>query len=119
MFKRFRVKAMGDKLREMVDDPSFDAMTFEERMELLIEAEADARRTRKMEKLVRQANFKEPGACVEGIVYLPDRTLNRDRVTRWANCKWIDDAETMVVISKTGCGKSYLCQALGNAACRS
>lgn len=51
-------------------------------------------------------------------MYLPDRTLNRDRVARWANCKWIDDAETMVVISKTGCGKSYLCQALGNAACR-
>lgn len=37
MFKRFRVKAMGDKLREMVNGPSFDAMTFEERMELLIE----------------------------------------------------------------------------------
>ena len=43
LFRQFRVKAMGDKLREMVDDPSYDEMTFEERMKVLIDAEASAR----------------------------------------------------------------------------
>lgn len=57
MLTRFRVRAMGDRLREMVEDDSY---TFEERMEMLIEAEATARRDRKVAKLVREARFKLP-----------------------------------------------------------
>lgn len=118
LFRQFRVKAMGDKLREMVDDPAYDGMTFEERMKVLLDAEASARRDRKVARLVREARFKLPAACVEDVLYLQGRSLNRDRVLRWAECAWVDDNEVMVVISKTGCGKSFLVQALGNAACR-
>jgi len=118
LFKEFRIKAMGDKLREMVEDDSYDAFTFEEKMEMLLDAESSARRTRKIAKLVKAARFKDPSACVEEIVYLPDRTLAKDRIARYAECKWVENCEVVAVISKTGCGKSYLCQALGNAACR-
>jgi len=118
LFKDFRIKAMGDKLREMVEDESYDAFTFEEKMEMLLDAESSARRTRKVDKLVKNAKFKDPSACVEEIVYLPDRTLAKDRIARYAECKWVENCEVVAVISKTGCGKSYLCQALGNAACR-
>ena len=118
LFRQFRVKAMGDKLREMVDDPSYDDLTFEERMKALLDAEAAARRDRKVAKLVREARFKDPSACVEDVLYLPKRKLSKDRVLRWAECGWVEDRETMVVISKSGCGKSFLVQALGNAACR-
>ena len=112
LFRKFRIRAMGDKLREMVDDPAYDDMTFEDKMAELLETEASARRERKIAKLNREAGFKLPAACVEDIVYLPDRKLSRDRVARYASCKWVEDNEVLVIISKTGCGKSYLCQAL-------
>ena len=118
LFRQFRVKAMGDKLREMVDDPAYDELTFEERVKVLLDAEASARRDRKVSKLVREARFKQPGACVEDVLYLEGRRLSKDRVLRWAECGWVEACEVMVVISKTGCGKSFLVQALGNAACR-
>lgn len=118
LFRKFRVRVMGDKLREMVDDPAYDDMTFEDKMVELLGAEAAARKERKIAKLNREAGFKLPAACAEDIVYLPDRKLSRDRVARYANCKWVEDSEVLVIISKTGCGKSYLCQALGNSACR-
>ena len=118
LFKEFRVRAMGGKLREMVEDDSYDAYTFEGRMGVLIDAEASARRERKVAKLVKQARFKTPSACVEGIACLPDRKLSGDRIARYAECDWVEGCEVMVMISKTGGGKSYLCQALGNAACR-
>ena len=28
LFRKFRVRAMGDKLRDMIDDPAYDDMTF-------------------------------------------------------------------------------------------
>lgn len=117
-FTEFKVAAMGSKLREMTDDQAYDKMTFEEKVKELIDAEVAARQTRRIIKLNKEAQFKVPGACVEDIVYLPDRKLSKDRITRYAECKWVKDCEVMVVISKSGCGKSYLCQALGNAACR-
>lgn len=118
LFKESRARAMGGRLREMVEDDSYDAHALEGRMGVLIDAEASARRERKVAKLVKQARFKTPSACVEDIVYLPDRKLSGDRIARYAECDWVERCEVMVMISKTGGGKSYLCQALGNAACR-
>ena len=118
MLTRFRVRAMGDRLREMVEDDLYDGYTFEERMEMLIEAEASARRDGEVAKLVREASFKLPSACVEDVVYLKDRKFGRERVARLAACDWVGTREVVVIISKTGCGKSFLGQALGNAACR-
>ena len=118
LFKQFRIKAMGDKLREMIDDASYDRFAFEEEMEMLLDAEFSARRDRKIAKYVKQAGFKTPTACIEDVVYLPGRTLNKDRIARYAGCEWVENCEVMVIISKTGGGKSFLCQAFGNAACR-
>lgn len=118
LFRQFRIKAMGDMLRDMLEDAAYDEFSFEERMTMLLDAEAMARRSRKITKLMKEAHFKEPKACVEDILYLSDRSLKKERVLRWAACDWVEANEVMVVISKTGCGKSYLVQALGNSACR-
>lgn len=48
LFRQFRIKAMGDKLREMVDDASYDKFTFEEKVGMLLDAESSARRDRKV-----------------------------------------------------------------------
>ncbi len=117
-FTEFRIGGMGRKLREMIDDDSYDDLTFEEKMKVLIDAESESRDTRKMQKLVKNAKFKDQGACVEDLIYLPERKLSRDRITRYAECKWIEDNEVICVISRSGCGKSFLIQALGVAACR-
>lgn len=117
-FKEFRARAMGDRLREMVEDDSYDAHALEGRMGVLIDAEASARRGRKVAELVKQARLKTPSACVEGIACLPDRKLSGDRIARHAECDRVERCEVMVIVSKTGGGKSHLCQALGNAACR-
>ena len=117
-FKEFRCTAMGNKLREIIDDPAYDSMTFEEKVKEMIDAQVNAKVTNKIQKLNKAAGFKLADACVEEIVYLPERTLSKDRITRLASCKWVEDNEVVAIISKTGCGKSYIAQALGNAACR-
>ena len=49
---------------------------------------------------------------------MPERTLSKDRIARLAQCGWVEGNEVLAIISKTGGGKSYISQALGNAACR-
>lgn len=117
-FTEFRIGAMGRRLREMVEDPAFDAMTFEEKIKDLIDTEVASRTAKKIGRLVKNAGFKVPDACVEDIVYLPERKLSKDRMVRLAECKWVDECRNIVIISKTSRGKSYVAQALGTAACR-
>ena len=78
--------------------------TFEEKMALLLDAESDARNSRKLAKRVKEAGFKDEGACVEDVVYIPERSLSKDRIKRFAECAWVQDCETLVIISKSGCG---------------
>lgn len=114
-FTAFRVRAMGQRLREMCEDESYDSWTFEEKVKEMIDAEDAARQERKVAKLVREARFKEPAACVEDVIYMPERKLSKDRLARLAECGWVEGDEVLVAISKTGCGKSFVAQALGNA----
>lgn len=109
---------MGEMLRKIVEDAAYDSMSFEEKIELMLDAEIDARNSRKISKLIKEAHFKLPSACIEDIIYLPERTLNKDRMTRLAECAWIEESHVVVILSKTGCGKSFITQAIGNAACR-
>lgn len=118
MLTRLRVRAMGDKLREMAEDDSCDRHGFEGRMEMLVEAGASARRDRKVAKLAREARSKLPSACVEDVVHPKERELGRDRAARLASCGRVEGREAVAIVSETGCGKSFISRALGDAACR-
>jgi len=43
-------------------------------MKELIDAEDAARQSRKVAKLSREARFKQPGACIEDVLYCPAAT---------------------------------------------
>jgi DNA replication protein DnaC len=119
LFTKYRITAMGEKLKEIIEDESYDRLTFEEKIEAMIDAETDARHGRKVDKLMRQAGFKQKDACVESIIYLEGRTLNKDRIMRFSKLEWVDDHDNLIILSSSGGGKSYMAQAFGNAACRS
>jgi DNA replication protein DnaC len=118
MLKAFRVPAFAETLRTILDDPSYEKMGFEERVIHMIENESNTRISRKIAKLNKQARFSAKAACMEDIIYLPDRSLDKEMLERLATCRFVKEAGKVVVISETGCGKSYIVQALGNAACR-
>lgn len=118
LFTKWRLGAFGRKLREICEEEAYDDLTFEEKIGLCMEAELLARESRKVERAVRDARLKVKSACVEEIIYLPDRNLTRDRIARLAECSWVEARENLVIISESGGGKSYVAQALGVAACR-
>jgi len=118
LFTTFRVRTFGHKIQEILDDPDYDDVSFEDKIIEALEAEQLARTNRKIEKYLKAARFKNPEASVEDIHYRPDRQLSRERINRLASLRWIDEPLNVVIIAATGAGKSYLAQALGTHACR-
>ncbi|MCL2791443.1 MAG: IS21-like element helper ATPase IstB [Desulfobulbus sp.] len=105
-------------LRSQGSSPAFAALSFEERFGLLIDAEWSARRSRKLTRLIRGAQFHLPNACVEDIEYLPDRKLDQALISRLATCAYIQEKHNIIILGATGAGKTYLGCAFGIAACR-
>jgi DNA replication protein DnaC len=118
MLVGMRIRTFADVVLEIAEDPGKDDLAFLDKVALAAEAEMAARADRRVAKYNKEARFHNPLACMEDIEYLPSRTLNRDTMNRLARCEFIADNHNVICISKSGCGKSFVIQALGNAACR-
>jgi len=116
--RELQLDTVAEVLRNQGRDPAFAALSFEERLGLLIDAEWSARRSRKLTRLIRTAQFHLPNACVEDIEYLPDRKLDSSLVSRLATCAYVQDKHNIIILGATGAGKTYLGCAFGIAACR-
>ena len=70
-------------------------------------------------RLICNAGYADPAACVENIEYLPERKLDREQILRLASCTYLLEAHNIIILGATGAGKTYLACALGMAASRS
>jgi len=113
-----RLKDMAAEYRRQMELPAMEALSFEERFSLMIEAEWAARQSRKLAKLIHSANLPERSACLEDINYDPKRKIDRALIARLSNCSWVNDRRHLLITGMTGTGKTWLASAFANAACR-
>ena len=93
-----------------------EQLTADELLALLIEAEYDARKTKKINASLKKAKFRYQ-ASIETISFAKSRNLDKNTFTRLSNCSYIEKNEGIIVTGLTGAGKSHLVSALGNQAC--
>ena len=113
-----RLRILATTWLEQDKSPDVLAMTFDERLALLVEAEALARENARLTKNLRDAKLRLAEACVEGIDFPRERQLDKAVVRQLATCRWVDEHQTVIVTGATGTGKSYLACALAHQACR-
>ena len=116
--REMRLSVMANALKDQLADSQFQNMAFEDRLGLLVDAEWNARKNNHLQKLIRQASFSEPGACLENVEYLLDRNLKREELLRFGTCGYIQEHHSIILLGATGSGKTYLACALGMAAVR-
>lgn len=106
------------KAVELINDPNYVNIDPVEFMYECLITEAARRQTRKLATQIKKSCSFYPDACIEKVLYHPDRCLNRAYVERLASCDWIRNGEHCIITGATGCGKTWLASALMNAACR-
>jgi len=113
-----KMSVMAKTFREQLEDSNMDSLSFEERFGLLVDAEWSARKTNRLKRLIRNANYDIPGACIEDIEYHAERNLNKAQITRLSTCQYIEECHNIIILGATGNGKTYLSNAFGMAASR-
>ena len=109
-----KLTGMVEARKQQEMDPSYREMDFQERIGLLVDWEFNKRQHNRLQRLIRSAKFQDTTAYVEDIGFRDDRHLDRHL--------WLpvttSHARNIIIVGPTGAGKSYLAQALGQAACR-
>ncbi len=87
-------------------DPETQALSFEERLGLLVDEEWTQRRNRALNRLLREAKLKL-SACPEDLDYSPARGLDRALMRSLTTCGFIREHQNVLIVGATGTGKTY------------
>ena len=110
-----KLNAMAEGFKEQMNQADIHELSFEERFSLLVDRQWNYRENRKIKRLLDGAKLKI-NACIEDIDFKAQRGLDKSVILRLADCRWIQNAENVIITGPTGGGKTYLACALANKA---
>ena len=108
---------MAAALDEQRQSCACDALSFEERLGLLVDREMTARGNRQLAQRLMRARLRQ-NAIAEDIDFRQTRGLDRALIQALLAGDWLRRHDNCLITGPTGVGKSYLACALGHQACR-
>jgi DNA replication protein DnaC len=113
-----KLSGMVEAFHQQLRSADYAALSFEERLGMLVDQEWTAREQRKLTRRLQTARLRYP-ASIEDVDYQTPRGLDRSLVLSLATCSWIAEYQNLLLLGPTGTGKSFLACAFAERACRS
>lgn len=113
-----RMPGMAQAYEDQLNNPNVQAMSFDDRLGLLVDAELAQRENRRVTRLLKAAKLKVPSASPEDIDFSARRGIDKRQIMDLLTCQWILRGQHMVITGPTGTGKTWLACAFGREAAR-
>jgi DNA replication protein DnaC len=108
---------MARALQEQLERADFQSLTFEDRLGMLVDREAQDRENRRLHRYLKAAKLRSQ-AAVEDLDFRRPRGLDRSAVLSLAQSQWVNAHRNLLIVGPTGAGKTYIACALAQAAIR-
>ncbi len=114
--RRLRLNGMADAYAEHIASSETEALSFDERLGLLVDRERSDRESRQLSNRLRRARLRQQ-ASIEDIDYSAVRGLDKSVIRALARCRYVEHHENVLIVGATGTGKTFLACALAHKAC--
>ena len=115
--RQLKLSGMAIAIQSQIEQPgTYEGLSFEERIQFLIEQEFTERRQRKQQRLIRAAKFKIQ-AHAQAIDYHHPRGLKKSQMASLLQCDWIAKGQNLLLSGPCGSGKTWLSCAIAHSAC--
>jgi DNA replication protein DnaC len=115
--KSMRLSTMAESLQSRLAGGNNRDLAPEEFFALLVEDEYNARKNRRLSRMISHANFKPEQASIENVIYNQARGFMKKDIMPLTTATWINNAQNVIITGSTGCGKTYLAEAVGLQIC--
>src|SRR3954462_15119245 len=113
-----KLSAMADAALAQTRQPDITALSFEERLALLVDIQHTAAQNAALGQRLKTSDLRQTAACLEDLDLRTPRGLDRSLIQTLASGHWIRTARSVLVLGPTGVGKTFLACALGHQAAR-
>ena len=101
---------------KQIEDINYHSLTFEDRLYNLLDSQYIFLQNKRIIMNSRLSRIKDKQAMVEELDYSSKRNINKAQILSFITMDFIRSYQNIIITGKTGTGKSYLAQALGNRA---
>ena len=116
--KEMKLYKMAEQYENQRNDPLYFEKSFDDRFYELVSKQYDRNYNRTVERLIKDAEFKDDTADLNEINYKPERKLDKGVIESLKTNDYISKRHNIIITGATGCGKSWLSCALGKNACQ-
>ena len=105
--RTLKLNGMAKALEEQLNMTDIDDLSFEERLGLLVDREADERENKRLTGRLKKARLRQT-SCVEDVDFRTPRGMDKNLILSLAGCQWVGKAQNVIITGPTGVGKTYL-----------
>lgn len=117
LLKKLRMSGVLQSLEIRVRQAVDDHLSHEEFLVRLLHDEVGRRDAKHLEQRIRRAAFESP-RTLEDFDFHFNPEIPKTKVVDLATCSFVERRENVLLVGRTGTGKSHIAQALGHRACR-
>jgi DNA replication protein DnaC len=115
--RAMRLRGMAEAYQQQMERPEVAALTFDERLALLVDHQTTWRENKAMLRRLKTSKLDaEP--CAEDVNYRHARQLDGAQFRALLSSQWVAQHYAVLLTGPAGIGKSWLAQALAHKACR-
>jgi DNA replication protein DnaC len=117
LLKKLRLSGVLQSLQLRTQQAVDDNLSHSEFLLWLLTDEVERRDAKQLDQRMRRANF-EHQKTLEDFDFHFNPQVPKAKVLELATCAFVERHDNVLLVGKTGVGKSHLAQALGHRACR-
>ena len=112
---QLRLPSMAQAVRELLDTAPGNQLSFDEKLGLVVDREWTDRDNRRLSRRLKDAKLASR-ASLDNVMCDPERGVDKPTLRQLSQCQWVKSKHNVIVVGKTGVGKSYVGSALESLA---
>ena len=116
--RKLRLSGLAQSLDVRIQEAVSHDLNHTEFLELILQDELAIRADRQMERRIKAASFREQ-RTLEAFDFAFNPSVNKKQIFELATCRFVREAQDLLLLGPPGTGKSHIAQALGYQAIRS
>ena len=117
LLKKLRLSGVLQSLDLRTRQAADDDLSLSEFLFRLLSDEVERRDSKQLEQRLRRASF-EGHRSIEDFDFHFNAKIPKSKIIDLATCAFVERKENVLLVGRTGVGKSHIAQALGQRACR-